>query len=419
MRVLLMVENVSLARDHRLRKHAAALVEAGMQVTVICRRDPGNKTVPGVRVLDYEPPRDGTSKLGFLWEYGYSLAMAGLLTVRALLSGGIDVLQVSSTPDIYFLIARPLKLLGRRVVFDFKDLSPEIYAARYHTREGLMYALLQRLEHASLRAADHVVAVNESVREVAMRRGGVPADAVTVVGNGPRLSELNGGGTVRPELRRGREHLCVLVGMMGPQDSIDLAIEAIAYLVHGLGRTDTAYTFVGVGDAVPDLVRLVERHGLEPWVSFPGWAEQAEVFDYLATADLGLEPNLEEFVTPVKAMEYMAFGLPFVAFDVTETRLIASGVPTHLSPTGRTPGKDAAGVVSVEGAAGLVPAGDVKAFASLIDALLTDPVRRERLGAAGRRAVVEKLAWEHQARKYLTVFNRPVGADVLPREARA
>ena len=84
-RVLLMVENISLARDHRLRKHAAALVEAGMTVTVICRRDPGNRSVPGVRVLDYPAPADGTTKLGFVREYLYSVAMAGLrsISVRA------------------------------------------------------------------------------------------------------------------------------------------------------------------------------------------------------------------------------------------------------------------------------------------------------------------------------------------------
>lgn len=380
-----MVENVSLARDHRLRKHAAALVAAGARVTVICRRDPRNAEVPGVRVLDYPAPRDGGSKLGFAREYGWSLVMAALLTLRALIGPGVDVVQISSTPDIYFLLAAPLKLLGRRVVFDFKDLSPEMYAARYGTREGLMYSLLRRFERASLRTADHVVAVNGSVKRVAERRGGVRGDDVTIVGNGPVLAELRPRAP-RPELRRGHARLCLLVGMMGPQDSVDLAVDAVAHLVHGLGRTDTAFVFVGVGDAVPGLVARVERHGLGPWVSFPGWAERDEVHDHLATADLGLEPNLEEFVTPVKAMEYMAFGLPFVAFDVAETRHIGAG------------------------AAALVPAGDVKAFATAIDELLADPARREALGAAGRAAVEERLAWEHQAARYLTVYDRSVGA---------
>lgn len=380
-----MVENVSLARDHRLRKHAAALVGAGMRVTVICRRDPGNRTaVAGVRVLDYPPPRDARTRWGFVAEYGYSLVMAALLTLRVLATGGVDIVQVSSTPDIYFLVVAPLRWCGCRVVFDFKDLSPEILAARYGRRDGLMYSLLIRLERASLRAADHVVVVNGAVRDVAMQRGGVPADAVTVVGNGPRLSEVVQR-PARAELRRGFRQLCCLVGMMGPQDGVDLAVEAVAHVVHTLGRRDCAFTFVGIGDAVDGLRERVAQRGLQEWVTFPGWAQTEEVGDYLCTADVGVEPNVEGFVSPVKAMEYMAFGLPFVAFDVAQTRLLA--------------GESAA----------LAPVGDVLAFAELIDGLLDDAEARATMGEAGRRAVRESLAWEHQEERYLTMIRQLAG----------
>jgi glycosyltransferase involved in cell wall biosynthesis len=379
-RVLLMVENVPLGRDHRLRKHAAALVAAGMQVTVICRKDPANRENPDVRVFDY-PASDGVSKLGFIREYAWSLTAAAALTVRAMFSGGVDVVQVSSTPDIYFVLAAPLKLFRRRVIFDFKDLSPEIYEARFGRTDGIMYRLLRRFERASLRTADHVVAVNASVRAVALDRGGLGADRVTVVGNGPWLADL-GARPAQPDLRRGYPHLCVLAGMMGPQDGIDLALGAIDHLVNKLGRTDTAFTFAGIGDYVPEALRFISERGLEPWVSFPGWVTRDEVYDLLCTADVGLEPNLEEFVTPVKAMEYMAFGLPFVAFDVAETRIIG------------------------EGAAELAPRGDVVAFAERIDSLLRNPQRRAELGAAGERAVQNRLSWDRQQVPYLGVIAR-------------
>jgi glycosyltransferase involved in cell wall biosynthesis len=383
-RVLLMVENVPLGRDHRLRKHAAALTQAGMQVTVICRRDATNRAVPGVRVLDYPAPADRGTKLGFVWEYVYSVVMAGLLTARVMAGGGVDVVQVSSTPDVYFLLTAPLRRLGRKVVFDFKDLSPEIFEARYGRTDGLMYRLLKRFERASLRSADHVVAVNGAVRDVAMRRGGVPATAVTIVGNGPRLTETNRRES-RPELRRGYPHLAVLTGMMGPQDGIDIAVRAVDHLVHSIGRTDCAFTFVGIGDAVGGAERLSRELGLEPWITFPGWAEQEEVFAYLCTADIGLEPNVEGFVTPVKAMEYMAFGLPFVAFDVAETRLIA----------GR------AGALAVPG--------DAESFARTVDELLSDGHRRSEMGKAGRMAVEQYLAWEHQQAPYVEMIGRLAG----------
>jgi glycosyl transferase family 1 len=225
------------------------------------------------------------------------------------------------------------------------------------------------------------VAVNSSVRSVALDRGGLGADRVTVVGNGPWLADL-GSRPAQPALRRGYPHLCALVGMMGPQDGIDLALAAIDHLVHKLGRTDTAFTFAGIGDYVPAAVRYVEEHGLGEWVTFPGWLTRDEVYDLLSSADVGLEPNLEEFVTPVKAMEYMAFGLPFVAFDVAETRIIG------------------------EGAAELVPRGDVVAFAERIDSLLRNPERRAELGTAGQRAVRQRLSWDRQQVPYLGVVAR-------------
>src|SRR5438128_4224621 len=101
LRILLIVENVALARDHRLRKQAAALVSAGYRVSVICRSDPDNHWYQEVRMLDYRAPADADSKLGFIREYGYSWAMAAWLTAKAFLVEGFDAIQISGTPDIY------------------------------------------------------------------------------------------------------------------------------------------------------------------------------------------------------------------------------------------------------------------------------------------------------------------------------
>src|SRR5205823_3888089 len=85
--VLLIVENVALARDHRLQKQVGTLSASGYRVTVICRADPGNHAYSGARVHAYPAPADATSKLGFVREYAYSLLMAGWLTVKVFLAG--------------------------------------------------------------------------------------------------------------------------------------------------------------------------------------------------------------------------------------------------------------------------------------------------------------------------------------------
>ncbi len=388
--ILLIVENVALARDHRLQKQAASLLAHGYRVTVICRRDPRNREF-GVRVRQYPAPVDAQSKLGFLWEYAYSWTMAAVLTLMVFVTDPFDAMQVSGTPDIYFTIGAPFKLLGRPLVLDQRDLSPDLYEVRYG-RRGSVYRMLSWLERVSYRTADHLITVNHSLVDIACGRGGAKRESVTVVGNGPVLDRTR---ARRPsaELKRGGRFLCCWLGMMGPQDRVELAIQAVDHLVHGLGRTDCQFAFVGDGEEREALEQLCDRLSLRDWVFFPGWMREDDAFTYLATADLGLEPNLEEIVSPVKGMEYMAFGLPFVGFDLKETRVLA------------------------EDAAAYAPPGDIGAFAGLIDQLLADPERRVEMGRVGRRIVEERVAWDRQESSYVEVYQRLLArADVARRD---
>src|SRR6266571_5076460 len=381
LRILLIVENVSLARDHRLQKQVATLVSAGYHVGVICRRDPGNHTYGGVRVHDYRAPADAESKFGFVREYGLSFIMAAWLTAKVFLTERFDAIQVSGTPDIYFAIGAPFRLLGRPLVLDQRDLSPELFQIRYGRSDGIVYRALRWLERASYRMASHVITVNGSLEQVAYTRGGVLPGGVTVVGNGPVLAQT----FKRPprmELKQGRRFLCSWLGMMGPQDRVDVALRAIAHLVQVIGRTDCQFAFVGDGEARLAAMQLAAELGIADWVCFPGWAAQDEAFTYLSTSDLGLEPNLEEIVSPVKGMEYMAFGLPFVAFDLKETRALAGEAAAYASP------------------------GDVTGFAELIHKLIDDPTLRAEMGRIGRRQFEQQLAWDRQKVAYLRVYRR-------------
>jgi len=384
----MLIENVPLGVDHRLRKQTRTLLDLGFDVTVICRGHPRNKvSVPGVRVLQYPAPPEGTGMLAFAVEYGYSVAMAAVLTFWALVRGGFDVLQVASTPDIYFLIAAPCRWLGRPVVFDFRDPSPETYEARGGSRDGATYRVLQLLERWSMRQAHRVLVVNESLRSMVRARGGVEDEHIVLVGNGP-WSERITRRPPRPGLRpAGRRYLGCWVGMIGPQDRVDLALRAIAHLVHERKRTDCAFVIVGAGEELPALQRLAEDLRIGDWVLFTGWVEEDVVFDYLGTADLGIESNCEDYVSGVKVMEYLAAGLPVVAFDTEETMRLAGE------------------------AARYAPKGDVAEMAMLIDELLDDRVAREELAHKGQNRAKEFIAWEHQAARYASAIKGLVKDD--------
>ncbi len=105
------------------------------------------------------------------------------------------------------------------------------------------------------------------------------------------------------------------------------SLAAADRIVHTLGRTDISFTLMGSGDCHDDLVASGTGSASRTTSSFPGGCPTTYVADVLSTADVGLSPDplnpLNDVSTMNKTMEYMAFGLPVVAFDLVETRVSA------------------------------------------------------------------------------------------------
>ena len=381
-RILLIIENVPYARDHRARKQVESLLRSGYRVGVISRRDPDNHRYdsPGLRIYEYKSPPERSGLIGFALEYCYSLIAATALMIRARRHGRVDLVQTGHPPDIYFLLAIPARLLGARFVVDQRDLSPEVYADRFGKTTGAIPRLLRAMERASHRVADGVLCVNDSLARTVVMRGKLDVEKVTVIGNGPTLASIEGHPPV-PELRSGYEHLVCWLGVMGPQDHMELAISAAAHFIHELDREDTLFVFIGSGESLDAARKLAADLGLGDRVRFTGWLEEGRCFDYLGTADLALDSNLQHEVTPVKGLEYMAHGLPFVAFDLEETRAMAGP------------------------AARYVPPGDAVEMAHEIARLLDDPRERRAMGEMGREIIRRRLSWDMQEPRYITLVD--------------
>ncbi len=104
---------------------------------------------------------------------------------------------------------------------------------------------------------------------------------------------------------------------------------------------------------------------------------------------MGLCPDLKsplnDLSTMNKTMEYMAYCLPSVSFDLVETRI--SGGDTVL----------------------YVPSGDVGAFADAVERLLDDDDLRVELGLRARSRVADELDWQAQAAAYVSVLDSLTG----------
>jgi glycosyltransferase involved in cell wall biosynthesis len=395
-RTLIIVQNLPVPFDRRVWLESKALTAAGYDVTVVCpkgKNDPKHHVLEGVTLLKYCPYAPGGGAIGFFLEYAYSFLATAWLVVRARRQGKFDVLQACNPPDIFWPIARWLRWRdGSRFVFDHHDLCPELYDSRFPAGSALPRRGLLALEKATFHTADHVVATNTSYAEIALSRGGKAPEDVTVVRSGPDPERLQRKAAI-PALRRGRRHLVAYIGVMGPQDGVDLAVRAAAHVVHHLLREDVSFTFMGSGDSYDQIVALCDELGLQDYVELPGRVPDDTVVDVLSTAEVGLSPDpknpLNDVSTMNKTLEYMAFTLPVVAFDLKETRVSAGEAATY------------------------VESGDVPAYARAIVELLDDGNRREAMGKSGRIRIEHELGWPNQRDRYVGVYDTLVDRHLL------
>lgn len=386
-RVLIVVQNIPLHLDRRVRAECQALVGAGYGVTVICPKghaeEPDKRELDGVVVRSYKTPPTTAGLISYIREFVVCWLRTARLSVRAARAEGFDVIQACNPPDTYWLLARLWKLRGKRFVYDQHDLCPEVYEARFGKR-GVLHRALRSLERATYRTADFVISPNPSYREVALGRGKVDEQNCVVVMSTPDPQVMRAG-QPHAELRQGRRFLVCYVGIMGPQDGVDRLLQAADHYVHQLGRTDCHFALLGYGDSLEDLKRLRDRLDLAEWVDFVGKVDHAELGKWLSTADLGVTPDppceFNNRSTMNKTLEYMAHKVPVVATDLQETVRCASEAGAY------------------------VPDGDPVLMAKYIADLLDDPHQRHKMGEFGRRRIETDLAWSKQARRYVGVFD--------------
>lgn len=390
-RALILVENAPVPGDRRVLAEAESLLANGYAVSVICPAtgdSPPREVFNGVLVERFRAGRSPFASGGAreqVLEYLEALAKTVRIMLRLARSPGFDVIQACNPPDLFFLIAWPFRLAGKRFIFDQHDLSPELYSSLYGRDTGLIMSALRWSERLSYRLADAVMVCNESYRRIALTRGGVAADRVFVVRNGPR-GDWPLPVAPDPVLKAGRPLLVVYMGVMGEQDGVDVLLDVIHSLVHKSGIREATFALVGDGSAMPLLKRRAAELGIEEFVDFVGWVEDDEVLSrYLATADACVCPEpsspLNDRSTFIKVMEYMSSGTPVVAFDLPETRFSAGEAAAYAA------------------------SGDIEGFAARLRDILTDAGLRATMSAEAARRMPD-LRWESQVPSLLAAYRR-------------
>lgn len=383
--VCIIVENLPVPFDRRVWQEARALTEAGYRVSVICSKARGfeqsRETREGIEIYRHRI-WEASSPLGYLVEYSWALLAEFFLALRIYARTRFRILQACNPPDTIFLLGLFFKLFGVRFIFDHHDLGPELYEAKFGQR-GFFYRLVCLAERLTFRTADVSIATNESYREVALRRGGMRPERAFVVRSCPELDRIRRG-PPRPELKQGKRFLVVYVGVMGPQDGLDLLLESIEHIVKRLNRQDTLFVLVGGGSELPRLRAVAAQRGLEASVKFTGRIPDDELAACLSTADVCVAPDpknpMNDKSTMNKIMEYMAYGRPVALFDLTEGRRSAGDAALYARPN------------------------DPVDFAEQILKLLDSEPLRQRLSETGRKRIEESLNWEIEKKALVEAY---------------
>jgi len=387
-RVLIIVENHAVPFDRRVWREACSLRENGYEVTVVCPRRKGSmrgyEVLDGVRIYRHPSPAEGSTPLGYLWEYFWALFWEFLYTCWIYVRHGFDVIQGCNPPDNIFLVALPFKLFGVKYIFDHHDANPELYVSKYG-KQGTLYKILAILEKLTYRFSDVVIATNKSYKELASSRGGVPPEDVFVVRNGPNTESFKAvpGNSAR---KKGKNYLVGYVGNMSVQDGLDILLD-IAEHIKNSGRADVLFTCVGGGTELNKLKEMVEKKNLGDTVYFTGRISDEELLEILSTADVCVNPDrpseMNDISTMIKIMEYMALGKPIVQFDAKEGKFSAQEASLYASK-----------------------AGGVADFAKKIVWLLDRPEERKKMGEYGKKRVEEELAWRHSVPGLRAAYDR-------------
>lgn len=388
-KILIIVENLPVPFDTRVWQEATTLAANGYTVSVICPKGKGfdkeYEMLDGVRIYRHDLPAEGNGPLGYAREYFTALKEEWRLARKVMREVGFHVIHGCNPPDNIYMVARRFRSRGVDYVFDHHDICPELFEAKFGKKSGLLYRSQLWLERNTYRHCRFAFVTNESYRRIAIERGGMAPEDVTVLRSGPRLERLRIIPPV-PAIKRGKRFMVGYLGVIGQQEGIEYLLEAARYVRDEMHRDDIFWGIVGGGPHLEALRRMSSEMGLDDIVEFTGRVPDRKLLEYLNTADLCVNSDeyneMNDKSTMNKILEYMALGKPIVQFDLTEGRYSAQDASLYARPN------------------------DHRDLAAKIVELLDDEPRRKAMGEFGRRRVIEELSWEHTSKALLEAYDR-------------
>jgi glycosyltransferase involved in cell wall biosynthesis len=387
---ILMISPTSFFSDYgcsvRILEEARVLQRLGHEVTVCTYRNgqdvPGLtiRRTPGIPFREHYEVGSSPHKIGF----DFLLFFTVLLTA------------LRRRPDVIHAHMHEGALIGLVVggllhipmVFDFQgSLTGEMMDHKFLRRDSLFYRPLCWLETAIDRLSPAIVTSSHNATRLLIEQFGCDPDRIEPVADCvdlqvfyPRRAEE------RAFLDHERARLgipadrCVVVylGLLADYQGTDALLHAAAQLLQK--RADVHFLIMGF-PSVEYYQGMARALGITDHVTFTGKIPYHQARDYLALGDVAVAPKLSATEGSGKILNYMALGLPTVAFDTPVSREYLEDQGFYAQP------------------------GDPASLADALHAALSRSDSRQR-GTALRQMAVERYRWECAAQRILHAYNR-------------
>ncbi len=270
------------------------------------------------------------------------------------------------------------------------SLTAEMLDHGFVRQGSLGYRLFYALERRINRAAPYLLTSTQQTAQLLQERFGCPAERIvyvpdcvntTVFAPQPHDDAWRARRTalgIPPE-----RQVVVYLGLLAEYQGTGHLLRAMVELCR---RRDDVHLLIAGFPNVEHYQAEAQALGIAAHCTFPGKVPYEEAPALLALGDVAVSPKLSATEGAGKLLNYMALGLPTVAFDtpVSHEYLGEDGV--------------------------YAAAGDSMALAEALDALLNDARRRQELAARLRRRAQERYDWSSSGQLILQTY-RAAQAD--------
>lgn len=337
---VLMVLDAYYPPDLRLAKEIPVLMDAGVEVTLVCYRRKGEPLTENLEGLKIHRTETAVSnRIKGLVDIYNALTFKNILISRSLSKEQVpDIVHVHDLP-VAGTVFKWAQKNSVRTILDLHENYPEALKIWFSWRKNPLIRLKNRLffgysrwkkrEVKMINRYDTIVAVIDEMKTRMLQESTKTQKDIHVVSN--TESKIP---PILPERKiANAQSQIVYVGGIGPHRGLDTAIQAMPFL-----RDKGNFKLVIVGSGNPDTIsRLKEmsvKNGVEDVVDFIGRVPLKEALGYMRGAFLNIIPHHKNDHTdntiPHKLFQIMNSGFPLMVSSCAPLKRVVESEKTGL-----------------------------------------------------------------------------------------